>query len=71
MSCKNMSWSRGELASLLTPFYLSGISGTVSNMSLLTIHIKLRDKLMDPAGIFSHGQLGIKDCFKVSCCATS
>lgn len=30
---------------------VSGISGTFSNMSLLTIHLRLREKLMDPTGV--------------------
>ena len=31
-----------------------GISGTVSNMSLITIHFRLREKLMDPTGGISN-----------------
>merc|ERR1719336_2798723 len=30
---------------------LAGISGSVSNMSLMVVHLKLWDKLMDPTGL--------------------
>ena len=42
---------RHTLNFILVYLLYSGISGTVSNMSLLTIHYKLREKLLDPTGV--------------------
>ena len=32
-------------------YQISGLSGTISNMTLMAIHLKLWDKLMDPTGL--------------------
>ena len=45
-----MPYAGKQILFLISFFFLSGISGTVFNMSLLTIHIKLSHKLMDPTG---------------------